>query len=368
MKKIKSAWVMQPRVLLNYLWYIVLSLIILFSGLFLLPIVSSGVFIEALKEIDPATLYMVAMAGPVSVYSWLSLFTWFIVVVWPFFAFIVWAVRDSRKFVALGINTRPFLWGIGMIFPLIIVVFPLYFIRRNITWAKEKQEIILANEHKKGLVSWLGRTDFITENIKMKINKGLNVLKWTAVILVGLFGLGVLFRIPFFIEDKKTEEQVAKIHATKLTMDDVMGVNLPPDPGAEAGKTVAGIDVNNNGIRDDVELAIFKEYPDSAKTRAVLLQYALALQMEVVQPMVNKGTVTAVAEKTSGGYYCIGEITSREDLKKFIEVGDRLHGFIESRQLNTEAREKAKKDFYEGNLGSYELPSDCDIDLMSLPN
>ena len=68
-----------------------------------------------------------------------------------------------------------------------------------------------------------------------------------------------------------------------------MGKNLPSDPGALADATVQGVDANQNGIRDDVELAVFKEYPNSAKTRAVLLQYALALQMEVIQPMVNTG-------------------------------------------------------------------------------
>ena len=110
----------------------------------------------------------------------------------------------------------------------------------------------------------------------------------------GAFAILVVVRMFHFYNLKKTNEQVAKIHATKLTMDDVIGKSLPPDPGAEADKTVAGIDANQNGIRDDVELAIFKEYPNSAKTRAVLLQYALALQMEVIQPIVNTETVTEV--------------------------------------------------------------------------
>ena len=69
----------------------------------------------------------------------------------------------------------------------------------------------------------------------------------------------------------KTNEQVAKIHNTKLTMDDVTGKNLPPDPGAEADKTIAGIDANKNGIRDDVELAIFKEYPDLGQNPSSLV-------------------------------------------------------------------------------------------------
>jgi hypothetical protein len=34
--------------------------------------------------------------------------------------------------------------------------------------------------------------------------------------------------------------------------------NLPPDPGAVATATVAGVDTNNNGVRDEVEIALSK--------------------------------------------------------------------------------------------------------------
>ncbi len=186
-----------------------------------------------------------------------------------------------------------------------------------------------------------------------------------AVLYVSL----VIVRMFHFYNLNKTNEQVEKIHATKLTLDDVMGKNLPPDPGAEADKTIAGIDANKNGIRDDVELAIFREYPNSAKTRAVLLQYALALQMEVTQPIVNTETVIAVAQDEGRAYYCVGEITSREDTDKFIEIGDRLHGLVENLQLNTEERKKAQHDFYAGNLGSYAaLRESCDVDVAALPD
>src|SRR3989344_6172922 len=117
----------------------------------------------------------------------------------------------------------------------------------------------------------------------------------------------VVYRGVFvLIPKERTNEQVAEIHATKLTLDDVMGKNLPPAP-ANPDATIAGADANKNGIRDDVELAIFKEYPNSAKTRAVLLQYALALQMEMTQTRVNKGTVTAVAEDSGRAHLGVGE-------------------------------------------------------------
>jgi hypothetical protein len=118
-----------------------------------------------------------------------------------------------------------------------------------------------------------------------------------------------------------------------------------------------------------VELAIFREYPGSAKTRAVLLQYALALQMEATQTIVNRETVTAVAEDEGRSYACVGKITSRDNIDKYGEIVDARRKFIETRQLNTDARKKAQHDFYEGNLGSFTLPHEsCDIDISTLPD
>lgn len=49
-------------------------------------------------------------------------------------------------------------------------------------------------------------------------------------------------------------------------------ITLPPDPG-EAGKaTLAGIDSDNDGVRDDVQRWIVINYPNSQKTRAALVQ------------------------------------------------------------------------------------------------
>ncbi|MEK7624662.1 MAG: hypothetical protein AAB404_03030 [Patescibacteria group bacterium] len=185
-------------------------------------------------------------------------------------------------------------------------------------------------------------------------------------ILVLFVGL-VIYRIPVVMEKQKTDEAVLRIHAQKITLDDVMGKNLPPDPGADADKTVQGIDVNQNGIRDDVELAIFREYPDSAKTRAVLLQYALALQMEATQKIVNKETVTEVVREQSRAYSCVGEIFSREDMNKYIEESDKLNFFVSERQRNTPERKKARKDFVK-NIGSYSESENevCDINLSTL--
>ena len=203
---------------------------------------------------------------------------------------------------------------------------------------------------------------------KKVLKKVFDVLAVSFGVVIVLFIVVVIIRLPHNLDTVATNKQVAKIHATKLTLDDVMGKNLPPSPGAEADKTVQGIDANKNGIRDDVELAIFKEYPNSAKTRAVLLQYALTLQMQMTLPIVNKETVTATVEDNkSRADVCFWALSSRSDMKKFIADIDYYRGFVESRQFNTEQRKKSLHDFYE-YLGSYSSSNEgCDLNIATLP-
>lgn len=198
---------------------------------------------------------------------------------------------------------------------------------------------------------------------KSTLKKVLRIIAITSIsIFVILFVIGTVHTDRV----EKTKKAVEKIHNTKLTLDDVMGKNLPPDPGSEADKTIQGIDANKNNIRDDVELAIFKEYPNSAKTRAVLLQYALALQMEMTQDLVNEETVIAVAQEESRSFMCVGKILPRTNEEKYQQQTEILRSFIKKRQINTEERDKAQVKFYE-SLGSYKsLETICDIDYSKL--
>ncbi|OHA28313.1 MAG: hypothetical protein A3C08_00545 [Candidatus Taylorbacteria bacterium RIFCSPHIGHO2_02_FULL_47_18] len=193
------------------------------------------------------------------------------------------------------------------------------------------------------------------------------ILKWTGVIIVVAFVAVVIGRAVYFVKQDKTKAVVEKIHNTKLALADVLGDNLPPVP-ENPDATVVGVDTNKNGIRDDVELAIFAEYPNSARTRAVLLQYALALQMEVTQELVNTGTVIAVAQDRSRASKCIGDAVPRNTLEEFIKVTNIYTEFVTKRQINTPARDNAQKKFYK-HLDSYsDLDDICDIDLSTLPN
>lgn len=207
-------------------------------------------------------------------------------------------------------------------------------------------------------------------------HKILKIIKWAFLILLGLYIILVIGRGIYRVNEEKINLQVDKIHNTKLTMDDVLGTNLPSDPGELADATVAGVDANENGIRDDVELAVFKEYPDSAKTRAVLLQYALAMQMQFIQPIINTIIVDKVIGEQSRADSCVADIlvprknpeSERSDID--MEKIDTYINFIEDKQLNTKDRKEAQIDFYK-NLGSFANSTKnevCDIDYSKLPN
>ena len=55
--------------------------------------------------------------------------------------------------------------------------------------------------------------------------------------------------------------------------------NIPPDPGVAGETTLAGIDSDKDGVRDDVEREIVLLYPKNAKARAVLYQEAKYYQL-----------------------------------------------------------------------------------------
>jgi len=58
--------------------------------------------------------------------------------------------------------------------------------------------------------------------------------------------------------------------------------NLPPDPGAAGKTTLAGIDSDNDGVRDDVQRWIVMTYPNSQKARAAFRQFAVDYQNAIL--------------------------------------------------------------------------------------
>ncbi len=86
---------------------------------------------------------------------------------------------------------------------------------------------------------------------------------------------------------KNIQSNKVKLHVVK----EINGYILPPKPDEDKNnETLLGIDVNNNGIRDDVERWIIQKYAkeEYPKTRTALaLQYAWAEQKIIENPVVE---------------------------------------------------------------------------------
>ncbi len=202
---------------------------------------------------------------------------------------------------------------------------------------------------------------FYMEKVKHFLHTFWHIVRWPFYVLLALYIGLVVYRIPAAMDRNKTQQAIDFIHSQKITLADVMGTNLPPPPDvAKNNATVEGIDVNNNGIRDDVELAIFKLHPNEAKVRAAELQYALGIQIMMTK-VNNSDTWKVAADKKAFGHFCIAQITPK--------AVDRLAKEVEDLVLNLDDRKQAYGYAFNfiSSYGSYKQ-NPCDVDLASLPN
>lgn len=150
------------------------------------------------------------------------------------------------------------------------------------------------------------------------------VLKWGFLTVLIAYAALVVVRVFQLKAEDETQKKVAEIRAAKLELKDVTGEDLPPRPDpASADMTIEGIDANRNDIRDDVELAIFERYPGNPRLRAAMLQYAMALQMELTK-VTDSETWRAAAQQRGRGYGCIfenipSEVPTFDDLSSLSE-------------------------------------------------
>lgn len=150
------------------------------------------------------------------------------------------------------------------------------------------------------------------------------ISRWVLLTLALLYAAIVVYAFPHDHQAHLDATIVAKIQAQKLTDADVDGSHLPPAPDPDQmDATIAGVDANDNGIRDDVELAIFQKYPTSSATstdvRSAELQYAMDLQIQVTQ-VVDTATWMAAIQQTDRSYECLDSVSSDSDtLEKEVE-------------------------------------------------
>jgi hypothetical protein len=188
------------------------------------------------------------------------------------------------------------------------------------------------------------------------------LIRWPLAILILAYIALVIWRIPVLNAQKQSEETVALIQSKHITLEDVDGKHLPPPPDpAQTDATVAGIDANQNGIRDDVELAIFKKYPNSPYTRAAELQYAMTEQMFLTE-VSDKETWKAVAEVDGRANTCLALTYPRTDLQTFLKIIDARSSEVEDLVFNTVDRKNAEDKAYKFTTSFGDAPGEpCDV-------
>ncbi len=104
------------------------------------------------------------------------------------------------------------------------------------------------------------------------------------------------------------------------------GYALPPIPDStENSKTIGGIDSNNNGVRDDIEIWIYKDY-EREDERKVLMQHARYIQWRLLN-VNSKKDVHIAWEKMSRAVDC--------EREHFNSPHSILYEKVESKMYNT---------------------------------
>lgn len=114
---------------------------------------------------------------------------------------------------------------------------------------------------------------------------------------------------------------------------------VPADPG-EAGKaTLGGVDLNANGVRDDIERWVVVTNPTSEKLRAALFQQATVNQ-RILSTGATKDAANALAVDKQDDYAraCLYYLLGTD---KAIE----MHRTLQAEFLNTRARSMAYLDY-----------------------
>jgi len=94
---------------------------------------------------------------------------------------------------------------------------------------------------------------------------------------------------------------------TPLPVDTFHGLVVPPDPGAAATATVAGVDTNQNGIRDEVDRYIAQTYGADTTKFVAAQALAKADQLLLITPTTDVNAATAAVNANADAGVCLAK-------------------------------------------------------------
>ena len=157
-------------------------------------------------------------------------------------------------------------------------------------------------------------------------------------------------------ESSKTDKQTSNTQALEIYQE-INGHRLPPEPDPIVNNsTLLGIDVNNNGVRDDVERWIYKNYKDK---HPIYIDIAMQAGRAYKQVLETPERAVEIHETVvNAPLYCAWYY--QNDSLEFgdpVLVNERIDTPVKSKYFNTSNRNEVYWE-YDTLLsgGSYPLP------------
>ncbi|MBS9778737.1 MAG: hypothetical protein KGV58_00340 [Campylobacteraceae bacterium] len=149
----------------------------------------------------------------------------------------------------------------------------------------------------------------------------------------------------------------------------VSGHTLPPMPDEKINNsTLLGVDINNNGVRDDVERKIYKTYKRPI-VQAYMMQFGKRFPKTLTNPK-QAAKSQEIEQEMWRQYSCEGYLFMKMD----IEIPKDSVEFMENAYFNTKARIKAYLEYNQALSGGvYSIPikddqkiENCDFNVIKL--
>lgn len=145
----------------------------------------------------------------------------------------------------------------------------------------------------------------------------------------------------------------------------IVGDVIPlPKLDSNINKTLFGVDSNNNGVRDDVEIAIYEKYPTNKTMRQISYQLAKNKQEHIkigANTPIKEEIVYLAWKNIARGVECVSSY--EEKIKKEIDSKE-LFDFIDNIVINTRERAIARQKFRKASDGKgfklYDFENACD--------
>ncbi len=121
--------------------------------------------------------------------------------------------------------------------------------------------------------------------------------------------------------------------------------NLPLDPGKAGKATIEGVDADDDGVRDDVQIAIHQRHSDNEEARKALRQQAMSLQSAIIAGAAqDQAQIFEAVKLVMDAVDCIFASTTTPS-----EEVD----FVRLKMVNTEARGEAYRAFNQALDGQF---------------